>query len=116
MNADTKRSWEDAWERINRLASETKDEVEATEALSMLYDELPARERRVVDQLLADWVLSPDQRKRYDALALARRHHIDAAVPAMQKLLAEVEEADTVEGPYLAAQLRRLLKSMRAGG
>lgn len=112
MSASIRETWEEAFVRFHRLDTESRNEVDATDELSHLYTELHSTDQRAIDDLLAEWLLSVDEVKRYDALALVRRHDIDSALPALRRLV-DVAQADTSpRGADLLDHVSRVLGSL----
>ena len=70
---------------VNEEASEFKYPYLAVERLLALYQKFDAEERRMADQVLAEWVVSEDPGMRYDARALIRKFEIVEAIPALQQ-------------------------------
>ena len=71
---------------VNEEASEFKYPYLAVERLFALYHKFDAEERRMADQVLAEWVVSEDPDMRFDAQALIRKFKIVRATPALQQL------------------------------
>ena len=84
--------------------------------LSASYAELGDADRRVVDELLAEWALSDDEATRFDALALIDEHEIATALPALQLLLVRLREATDPGAPYECAKVRRIVARLTKQG
>lgn len=98
-----------AWLDTDRAAQDRKDSHSAVLVLEDLYGALSDEERRVADQVIIEWALSDDNRKRFDALALINRFHISSALPALRVLSAQFEEAVGPSAPYDWAKVNRLI-------
>lgn len=110
MNADVRRLWESEWEEIHRRNAFSREPLEATEELSERYEQLRLPQRRVVDEVLAEWATSDDAPRRYDALSLIRRHEIASAAPALRMALARIATDPSPRTSPLAAQIRSILR------
>ena len=92
-----------------------KDSQRAIIELSAEYQKLPNEERLVVDDLLAEWVGSDDERLRFDAMAIINDFQIDSAVPALQVLEEQLSDSSAPGAPYERAKARRLIDALRSG-
>lgn len=88
------------WQRVDREALELKDSYRALDRLHALYRGLDADERALADEALSGWVLSDDEGKRFDAMALIREFRIERAVPALQRLVRRLEESSEPGAPF----------------
>lgn len=77
--------------------------------LSRRYVQLAPDERLEVNQLMGEWVLSSDETKRFDALALISDHRIESAVPALRMLSEQLEASEAPSAPYEWAKVNRVL-------
>jgi hypothetical protein len=97
------------WERANAEAVASKSSQQAYEELRSLYARLDVDERLVADDILADWVLSNDDSRLWDALALIRDFNVKSALPALRKLEARLETSNAPGAPYDWAKVNRLI-------
>jgi len=72
-----------------------KQPLQATVQLASFYKGLDADDRGVVDEALAAWVVSGDDRRRFDAVALIREFEIRSATPALRARLESLGEASS---------------------
>jgi hypothetical protein len=77
--------------------------------LSQKYGELTASNRIYIDKLLAEWIVSADEGKRFDALAIVFDHKIYAMLPALGKLASLLSQLDTVGAPFELAKVSRVI-------
>lgn len=103
---------EEAWYRIERDAEAAKDSPGATFALEGFYRNLTDRERVAANQVLIDWVLSMDVKKRFDALALIDRFVVVDALPTLRRLAQKFEEATEPSSPYDWAKVNRIISRL----
>lgn len=97
------------WLDTDRAAQQRKDSQSAILALQDLYTSLSEHEKLVADQVIVEWAVSDDTRKRYDGLALINRFGIRSALPALRQLADRFEKADGPSSPYDWAKVNRLI-------
>ncbi len=102
-------------DRVDAEAEATKSSHEAVHTLELWYAQLDAGEKPLADAVIAEWILSADESKRWDALALAHDNKISSTVPALRELEARLERSDTPGAPYEAAKVNRLLGLLVVG-
>lgn len=107
--------WTALRERLDAEATAMKESQAAVIELSRRYAALDADARRVVDELLSEWVLSDDENLRFDALALVSDHRILSALPALRELLVRLDGATTPGAPFEQAKIRRILGRLENG-
>jgi hypothetical protein len=74
-----------------------------------LYERLDSDERELADRIIAEWVASGNERKRFDALAMVDHFRIRAATAQLKTAEAELAERKDPEAPYELAKVRRIL-------
>jgi len=109
MANSAQEKWESAWQQLHREAVAMKEPLEATERLSQMFADLRPLDRSLIEHLLAGWVLSDDESKRYDALSLIGRHDIMSAGPSLREALVGLASDPSPGAPYVAARIRRIL-------
>lgn len=97
------------WERANSEAMAAKSSQLAYEELKSLYTRLDAQERSLADSILSDWVVSDDDSRMWDALALIRDFNVRSTLPALRKLEARLETSNAPSAPYDWAKVNRLI-------
>ena len=98
------------WEAIQARWNESRfpDLMELIES----YKKLDEEERKVADEIVAEWAVSEDDRSRYDANLLIQEFHITSALPALREL---EKRLIGVPGPVAADELediRRLISEL----
>ncbi len=63
-----------------------KDSQAALHELLTLFEQLPSEERLEADHVVATWLESSDERKRFDAEFIIEELTIRSAVPALRRL------------------------------
>jgi hypothetical protein len=85
-NEEFRAEMDRVWESANREATELKDSFLALDRLYAWYRRLDDDRRGLADDNLASWLHSPDEAKRFDAIALVREFGIVSAIPALRDL------------------------------
>lgn len=106
---DLRARFDEFWRRADREAESSKDSQGAVLALEEFYRGLPTADRSAANQLLAEWVLSEDDKRRFDALALIDRFAIREAAPALRTLAERCENSNLPSSPYDWAKVNRIL-------
>lgn len=100
------------WATANQQADELKDSIHAVERLSGLYRHLNSTERELADRVLAEWALSEDEAKRFDAVALIREFGVASAAPELRELIARLERTDDPGAPFEREKVENLLREL----
>ena len=109
---ETREQWERFWVRTDAETKAEKASHVAIFELSQRYLSLPTDEREVVNAILAEWVLSDDPSKRFDALALIDEHRISSALPALRELRKNLERSTGPGAPYERAKVDRIVAAI----
>lgn len=87
MTLDEFRDEMDAfWRSANEEADSLKDPYVTLDRLRTLYEKFDADERRMADQVIAEWTADGAEGRRWDALALIEDLGIASAVPALRTM------------------------------
>lgn len=103
---------EHVWESATEQAEELRDPMRAPERLNGFYYALDAEERLLADRVLAEWMLSDDDRKRYDADLLIDEYKVKSAEPALRTLMAKLATSTDPLAPYEQKKVARLLEKL----
>jgi hypothetical protein len=114
MEPTVRERWERLRDRLDAEAQASKMSQEAVLRLSYAYTLLQPDERRVVDELLSQWLYSEDETKRFDALVLIREHRIVSALRALEDLAQRLAHADEPGAPYELAKVRHIAHRLTA--
>ena len=93
-------------------AMSLKDSYLALDQLHNLYQKFDTKERTLADRVLSEWVLSEDEKLRFDALALINDFKIVCATPALRKLADRLASSRTPGAPYELNKVRRIIESI----
>ena len=105
-------NWERLWAGLDKESKAAKLSQGALSELSAYYLSLSRAERRVVDAVLAAWVLSDVESNRFDALALIGTHEIRSALPALAKLCERLGRSRAPGAPFELDKVERIVKSL----
>lgn len=108
--------WEELRERLDEDARLSKSSQVVVLELSRQYRALDEAERSEVDELLAEWVLSEDEGKRFDAMAVIADNQVARAVPALRELGERLEASDAPSAPFEWAKVNRILGKLHESG
>ena len=101
---DTTQFWLAAHQRLSDEAEVLRNSQAVTFGLLEIYDDLTLKEKKIVHSVLADWLVSDDNRLRYEAAFLTGERRISAMQPAVSRAIARAqslpgpEAKDEVEG------------------
>lgn len=108
-NSDAVAEWSKMHARLSAEASLRNDSQAVAFEILAAYDSLPPEDRASILPVLAEWLVSPDERLRYDAAFIVSQRRIREMSVAVQNALARCE---TMPGPhalYEAKKLQRIL-------
>lgn len=109
MSGLTRPDFERLWAQYDSEAQAAKFSHEAVLRLTALYRQLDEEDRRVVDDVLANWVVEGDERQRFDALALIHEFAIQTALPALRRELVRLKHATGPSVPFDRAKVERII-------
>ena len=101
--------WSAFRESMNAQALAAKESQAALFRLFDRYQSLPASERPIIDELLAEQLLSLDETDRFDAVALIDKFAITSALPALRTLADRLEGEAQVGAPYEWTKVNRVI-------
>ena len=94
---------------FDQEAAKLKDSQLVLVRLKNLFLKLDATERKAVEQVLAEWVLSDDENVRFDALALIDYFKIKGATHALEKLAVRLAASGAVSAPFELSKIKRVI-------
>lgn len=86
-----------------------KDPVLVFERMQALYRKFDAAERRMADQVIAEWLSSADESLRFEACILTTELSIVSAVPALEEL---AKRLPSMSGPGTPSELKAVNRAM----
>jgi hypothetical protein len=103
-------------DEVSREAVASKSSHDAFVQLSGLYTKFDADECALADAIIADWLGSDDESKRWDAEALIQEHTMASALPQLRALADELECATDPGAPYERAKVNRIIGQLAERG
>lgn len=104
------------WQQVDQEALEFKDPQIALDRLHALYRRLHDDERAVADEVLAEWVLSDHEPKRFDAIALISDFRIAEGSAPLRELISRLERSSDPGAPFERRKAERILAELSQNG
>lgn len=114
MTGLTEAQWEAMRNAMSREALAAKSSQVALGALLDAYRNFDALDKRVVDEWMAQALLTDDEVARFDALAMIREFGVRSALPQLRTLASRLEVDDSPAAPYEWAKVNRLIAALQA--
>jgi hypothetical protein len=107
-------AFEGEWQRLDEEERRWKLADHTLVELQKQYATLASVDRQFLEPLLADWVLSDNNRKQFDAEGLIRHFHIVSALPALRTAYESL--AGAIDAPRVGRRekLQRLIESLES--
>jgi hypothetical protein len=102
-------SW---WSDTNPAAVAAKDSQQATFALVAEIRGLAPEDRELAEEVIGEWVLSADESKRFDALAVVDELAIRSAIPRLRELESRLAKMSGPGAPFEAKKVQRILAGL----
>jgi hypothetical protein len=109
---DAAERWRQRWHEISVRAEEAKDSPSAIPVLYAAYRAVAEPDRPVVDEVIAEAVVSEEETRRFDALALVGEFHIEQAKPYLRHLAVRLSSSDAPGAPWEREKVDRLLAQL----
>jgi hypothetical protein len=93
-------------------AKSFKDSYIAIDRLRALYKKFDADESLMADQVLGEWVLSEQEKIRFEAMVLIDDFKIITATPALLKLADRLALMTTPGAPYELEKVNRIIEDL----
>ena len=100
------------WADTNAAASAAEESPRATFALVAEIRGLAPEDRVLADEVIGEWVLSTDESKRFDALAVVAEFAILSAIPRLRELEGRLANMSSPGAPFEAEKVRRILAGL----
>ena len=97
---------------VTEEAKLLKDSYHVIDRLRALYQKCDDEERKLANQVLAEWVLSDDEDVRYDAQLLINEFQIMTAAPALRELAVRLESSNMLGAPYELEIVNRIIRGI----
>jgi hypothetical protein len=109
---DFRERWVSDWELMHERVVAAKQASSMPLLLAKRYRRLSAVERPVVDEVLAEALLSDDEWRRFEAMALISEFYIVSAIPSLEFLSERLERATGPGAPYELKKVRRIVAEL----
>lgn len=106
---------ESLWSERDSAAIASKESSRATRELIAAIREMGPDERRLAEQVIAEWLLSNDEGRRFDALAVVWELEIQFAVPALRELEARLGGSGEPGALFERNKVRNIITSLGSG-
>ena len=100
------------WSETDSRAKAAKDSQSATLSLIARILGLSDEERKMSEIVIADWTLSTDECKRFDALAAIDELGIRSALPQLHLLESRILKRKDPGAPFELEKVRRILANL----
>lgn len=107
-----RREMEEYRRDVDEEARSLKDSYLALERLQTLYRKFDADQREMADRVLAEWVVSGDEKVRFDALALIDEFRIASGITALRELADRLTTSGAPGAPYELQKVQRIMRSI----
>lgn len=107
-----RQEWMNLWQQLQAQADTFHDSQSVAFGLLTAYDQLPAGERAKVHPLLTEWLLSNDNRRRYDAHFLITERSIRELAPSVMLAIDRLKNIPGPEARDEVELLRQLQKEL----
>lgn len=92
-----------------------KDPVLVFERMQALYRKFDAAERRMADQVIAEWLSSANEALRFEACILTTELNIVSAVPALKELAKRLPSMREPGAPSELKAVHRAITELKEG-
>lgn len=106
--------WLESHRRLSVEAEVLRDSQAVAFGILSEFDALSSEDRMAIYPVLAEWLVSDDNRLRYDAAFVISQRNIREIMPAVQIALDKCEHTAGPEAHYEAKKLRRIIDVLRA--
>jgi len=109
---DIKKLWEDRRKALVEIAEIMKDSQSVSFGLLALYDSLSDGEKAAVNDLLAEWLISDDNTRRYDVEFLISQRCIKSLKTAVEKAIEIAQNRTDPGAEFDIENLLRILNEL----
>ena len=111
-NAEIQKSWLDAHRRLEEEAERLRNSQLVSFGLLELYDGLAAPEKACVHSILEEWLVSDDNKKRYDARFIISLRKIRPLKAAVERAVAKFVGQTGPEARFEVEDLRKMAREL----
>lgn len=100
------------WKAVDEESRTLKDSHFAVEKMQSFYRSLGIDDREMANKVLSEWLLSPDEALRFDALALVDDFRIVLAIPTLTRLAKQLASSSTPGAPFELQKVKQIADSL----
>ena len=104
---------EEQWSSIEGEPKRSRDPNLAAPELLKWYRTLSIDDKRLADQILAEWVHHPDKTRQFESLVLISEFNISSALPSLGRLADNLIGATDPDPRFLRLKVLRLIDQLR---
>ena len=108
MTTNTRNKWIEKYRQLTDEAEVNRDSQSVVFGLLHAYDELNAIEKAGIHEMLSEWLVSEDNKLRYDAGFITSQRKIVEMLPAIDLAIKWIGETSDPEGKYELEKLSRI--------
>jgi len=108
MTTNTRNKWIEKYDKLTAEAEIHRDSQSVAFGLLDAYDELDAIEKAGIHEILSEWLVSEDNKLRYDAGFITSQRRIVEMLPAIDQAIKSIGEPTGPEARYELEKLSRI--------
>lgn len=108
MTTNTRNKWIEKYDQLTAEAEIHRDSQSVSFGLLEAYDELNAIEKAGIHEMLSEWLVSEDNKLRFDAGFITSQRKIVEMLPAIDKAIEWIGEPSGPEAKYELEKLSRI--------
>lgn len=109
---EIRQTWIEKQRALSEAAEAEKDSQSVAFHLLETYDCLSPEERESVHSVLAEWLISEDDRLRYDAAFLISQRKIQSLRLAIEQAIRSLQSRSDVETQFEIKKLHRIVEDL----
>ena len=109
---NVREEWMSLWQQLQAQADAFHDSQSVAFGLLNAYDQLSIEERAEVHPMLAEWLVSNDNRRRYDARFLITERSIRELAPSVASAIGRLKDLPGPEARDEVELLRQLQEEL----
>jgi hypothetical protein len=114
MKSNTQLKWLEKYKQLMIEASSLRDSQSVAFGLLDAYDDLSAPAKLEIHEVLSEWLVSEDNKLRYDAGFLTSQRGIVEMLPAIENAIKQIGVTTSPESEYERKKLMRIYRDLQA--
>lgn len=103
---------EEYWREVDQEEKDHRYPYLAIKRMETLYGRFDPAERAMADEVLAEWVFSEDERRRFDAFWLIEDLKLASAAPALRTLASQLASSRARGAASTLERVRQILEKL----